>query len=488
MAANLSKLTMRLFGLPYQFPKAVDPRLNEVSSTIGKKFTENILLEAPVCTIIPGEPVYLPGQKTGKKISTSSALIEKHNGNLSILREALGRKSDNDLRLYDFKNNYTEYMKYVNVLCRTGAVFLELDDTVTWGSEKTSFQTFDWKNYRWNSMGTTSMTSKVNSARKTVAEKIKGVVYSLAGKELVMDSENGAEGSLEGVLTNYNFIQFYVDPDSGPSDTLSNQVGESSLKSMMDSGSSTMKEIAFMANSGGIDTETLATFMEGSSAALQAGLSAILGNNSISGALNRIINLGSNVLQGHNIIIPDVYQSSSYSKPYQLTIHLKSPYGTKLGYYLDIFVPMMHLLALAMPTQESANTFSSPFLIKAYIDGVYSCNLGMVENISITKSTESYSVSGLPSEVDVTLNIVDLYSDLSMSPSSSPMLFANNSSLVEYLATNCGITLTAPNFKTKWNNIINTTISSFTDIPSNIKSSVEEKIYSTIASMTSLYK
>lgn len=485
---SLSKLSMRLFGIPYQFPSAVDPRVKAISQTIGKKYTENILLEAPVCTIIPGEPSYLPGASQNQKVSTASALIESHGGNFSALSQVLSDLKDDDLRLYDFKNNYNEYMKYVNVLCRSGAVFLELDDTITIGSTTSSFQTFDWRNYRWNTNALTSMTSKIKEAKKSLSQKIKGVKYSAKGSEFVMDSPDGTEGTLSQVLTNYNYIQFYIDPEVSSSESMTNTTGDSFIKSALDSGSSTMKDLAFMANSGGIDTETLSKFAQESSAALQSGVSTILGNNTMSGALSRIINLGGNVLQGHNIIIPDIYQNSEHNTGYGLTIHLKTPYGTKLGYYLDIFVPMMHLLALAMPRQESANSFSSPFLVKAYVDSMFSCNLGIVTDISISKISESRSVSGLPNEVDVTLNIADLYSDISMSPSSSPIKFANNSSLIEYIATNCGMSLTSPNFEKKWTNLINNVTSAFTDIPTSVKGSIEESIYSTIANMTSLYR
>ena len=49
------------------------------------------------------------------------------------------------------------------------------------------------------------------------------------------------------------------------------------------------------------------------------------------------------------------------------------------------------------------------------------------------------------------------------------------------------VTYTAPNYKAKWNNVINSTVAAFNDIPTTVKSSVEEKIYRAISSVTSLY-
>ena len=47
---------MRLFGIPYQFTSAVDPRIKGVSTMVGNKYKENINKEAPICTFIQGEP------------------------------------------------------------------------------------------------------------------------------------------------------------------------------------------------------------------------------------------------------------------------------------------------------------------------------------------------------------------------------------------------------------------------------------------------
>lgn len=494
---DMSNLTMNMFGMPYQFSPAVDPRLSLVSSTVGKKFTENIMLEAPICTIIPGVPSYLPGTgDTTLKISTAQALLEGQEGNFNALKQLFSDKKSKDMRLYDFESAYNEYMSYVNVLCRAGASFLELKDTITAGSRTYSFQRYDWRHYRWNTSATKSFNKRLNTAIASLSSTSNEGDYSTAkdanvssSLQFMMESstDNSTEKNLKDVLTNYNYVQFYIDPDVSPNESLTNSTGESNIKSMFDTGSSMMKELAFIANSGGIDAQKYQEFAANSAASLQSGVEKYVGNNTIGSALSRLINLGGEVLKGDNLLIPDMYQNSQYSKDYSITVHLKSPYGTKLGYYMDVFVPLMHLMALAMPRQASANTFSSPFLVKAYVDGIFTCNLGIVNSISIQRTADSYSVAGLPSEVDVTLNITDLYCDLMMSPSTSPIKFVNNSSLIEYIATNCGIDLTAPNYKAKWNNAVNSVTNAFTDIPTTVKSSINENIYKLIGSVTSLY-
>lgn len=489
MADNLSKLSMRLFGIPYQFPDAVDPRVNSISSKVGKKFTENILAEAPVCTFVPGVPIYLPGESDEVKLSTAEAIINGAGGTFNDIKTIFKNdktKVRENVRLYDFKNSYTEYMNYVNILCRTGAAFLGL----TTKMDNVLLTEYDWKKYKWNTnapkYSTDKNAKKLSDKAYKLLDDLTGNTISKA-KKFFSNGSNDISASLEELLTQYNYVQFYIDPDVGYSDSLSNSTGESSLKSALDQGSSAMKEVSFMANSGGIDTTTINELSETAANALQEGFAQINDGAGVSGAISRIINLGSDVLKGNNIIMPDIYQNSSYQKSYSITIHLKTPYGTRLGYFMDIFVPMMHLLALAMPKQESANSFSSPFLLKAYVEGVFSCNLGIVEGLSINKISDSWSADGLPTEVDVTLSITDLYSDLMMTPSNSPINFVNNSSLIEFLATNCGLSLIKPNYEKKFNFIVNAVKSTFTDIPQNISSSVNESIYNMISSFTNLY-
>ena len=127
MASQLVKKSMRLFGLPYQFTKAVDPRINNISKTVGNTYMKNIMLEAPVCTLIPGVPKYLPADRSkDKKITTSALLLEAAaSGGFKTVTSALAGADPEKFRLYDFKRSYSDYMKYVNVLCRAGATLIE---------------------------------------------------------------------------------------------------------------------------------------------------------------------------------------------------------------------------------------------------------------------------------------------------------------------------------------------------------------------------
>jgi hypothetical protein len=490
------KKTMRLFGLPYQFRKEIDTRVEKVSETVGRKFIENIILEAPVVTIVPGKAKYLPGTKN--KTGWSHAFVNAANGNLAELQN-LAFSEESTVRYYDFQQSYTEYMKYVNIMCRTAATFLELTDEI----DGTPLQSYDWRNYRWTGENYQSVAGKTLRAAVNRSKSVaKGMVskiaeYGAEAANMVLNSFNSVTGTnfqlkytttntdddqdelADSLLQTCNFVQFYCDPDFNVSESGNNSTSESKMKGLFDNGSDMLKELAFITGTGGASSEDLQEFAGSSINALADALNV----NSITDFFKRFIDLGTNVMKGENVIMPDIYNSSSYDKSYSITVHLKAPYGNRFSYYMDVLVPMFHLLALALPKQTSANTYGSPFLVKVYCQGIFTCNLGIVSSISINKgvSQDSWTNDGFPSEVDVTLSITDLYSDLTMSPQSSPLMFLANSSLIEYLATTCGLNLIEPQIATRLSLTVQTIKNAFGDIDENVLAEATDFIENLIA-------
>ena len=63
-----------------------------------------------------------------------------------------------------------------------------------------------------------------------------------------------------------------------------------------------------------------------------------------------------------------------------------------------------------------------------------------------------------------------------MTPASSPMLFVNNTSLIEYLANTCGLSLITPNLSKRFELIIDSLGAAIGDIPATVIGSVTEEI------------
>lgn len=545
--------TMQLFGLPYQFLPSVDCRVDSVSSEIGRKYIENIIFDAPVVTILPGKPSYLPGESKDNRRSITSAFMQASSGNLGVLQTLAKEMNIDDLKFYDFKTAYMEYMRYVNVMCRACAAFLQLEGNddengiqYCINGEPANFMGFDWKDYRWDGeryrstisrvAGATAnkiASSKPANAAKDIANsvldkfamlggKIMGVIEGVTNetytttkgkKSKKKNVDTGATKTtaikknelnlndntvgmseeetttVENLFRNVHYVQFYCDVASNSSQTLSNETKESSLKSTFNGFSEKVKDIAFMANTGG---DGVREMLEGLGEGLMEGIDAIVGG--IGGAFSesagvlvqRLTRTGTNVIKGDNVIMPDIYANSKYSRTYQIIIPLRSIYGSKTSIYMDVLVPLCHILGLVLPKATTANTFSAPMLVKVFMPGKFTCNMGIVSGMSIESNDDARNVDGLCSDIKVTLDITDLYSDLTMTPASDPILFCNNSSLIEYLAINCGLDLIDAQFSTKVSLFMNSVVEGLKDIPDNVFGKLTEELDSIIYSWSGL--
>lgn len=493
-------VTMQLFGLPYQFLPSVDQRVPGVSSKVGRKYIENIMMDSAIVTIIPGEPRYLPGVRD--KTGVTNALLSGANDNLSEFKN-LFASSDKEVRLYDFQSAYQKYFAYVNVLCRSCAAYMELGESeYQINGQPVNFIHYDWKNYRWNGTNYHSVAANVanrigqgaNSVIRSIINAGSSLVKNISGNKLDISDpagnvQNDQMDVAENVLKSSNFIQFYCEADnSRGSESLSNSTQQSVFKQMLDQGSSTMRDIAFMANTGGIDTNSLSQLGDAANAELSNALGGASVNTTAGGIVSRILSAGKSVIKGENIMMPDIWSGSDNSKSYTLTFKFKAPYGNKLSLYTDVIVPTMHCVALAYPRATGANSYASPPLVKVYQKGAWSCNLGIVSGIEIVKDEvpESWNVDGLATEVTVNLNITDLYSDIALSPANNPVLFANNTSLVEFLATTCGLDLVEPQISKKISNMWNMSVNTVAYLPKTAMGRVTEDIDRVIASFTGL--
>ena len=66
--------------------------------------------------------------------------------------------------------------------------------------------------------------------------------------------------------------------------------------------------------------------------------------------------------------------------------------------------------------QGDANGYSSPFLVRAYSKGMFNVDMGIISSMSVTKGAEcQWSDDGVPTQIDISIQIDDLYSNLFMS-------------------------------------------------------------------------
>ena len=454
-------LGKRIFGTPYQFLPTTDrPRGRDGKTDQELGFTYyDALTESAVLSILPGNPMFLPdlnGEEKTRIFGVLEEYAEKmvnkaHDLSVPDTSPAEILQSDRmDVRYFTFNPNFTDYIRYVNTLCNALAVMYDIGDMKIDGMKDT-LNKCNWAEYTM-SMYYANRKSRI-SASTGLKEKAEGALGK-ASDALTAGVTKGWEAFLDAVgsvvsdmgLAPY-YTDFYVDPRVSYSETFTNVTRESMMASMVKGASDMAKEISFLLDSGAVS----AVGNSQENLLKELGKAAgELGNNG-KGFFDRFFRGASTVLTGANIVFPEIWTDSKYTKNYSVEIHLKTPYGRKKSVFTDVIVPLMHLVALVAPRQNTVNTYASPFLVRCHIPGIFNVDLGIIESMTINKGGDGtcWNVEGLPTQVDVTLNIKDLYSSLSISRINSPTDAYNmlwNNELISYLGIQSGIDMKHSNF------------------------------------------
>jgi hypothetical protein len=99
---------------------------------------------------------------------------------------------------------------------------------------------------------------------------------------------------------------------------------------------------------------------------------------------------------------------------------------------------------------QSPNAYDTPFLVRAYCKGMFNINMGIITDLSCTRGAEAqWNNSGLPTQMDVSISIEDLYSTLVMSNMKGVNPFSNffdvvtNTEMIDFLSNLSGLNVAA---------------------------------------------
>ena len=148
------------------------------------------------------------------------------------------------------------------------------------------------------------------------------------------------------------------------------------------------------------------------------------------------------LLAGGRMIFPEIWSDSSFSRSYSCKMKLISPSGDRLSIFLNILVPIYHLMAMALPKQGHGQSYYSPFLVRAYYKGLFNVDMGIITGLNITRGAEGeWTTSGLPTVAEVSFDIKDLYDGLFLSGGDDEfdISILSNISELDYIANTCGI-------------------------------------------------
>ena len=427
-------------GMPFQYTYLTDRRNNldtpfgremfetdePVKSTknsgagldmYGRTFAREIASNTPIVVFTPGTPKFMSnirqsifGYNGGMKNARNSFLNLFADLSFSESSSALQSMFD-DLegevfQYYSLEINTAEYFSIVNSLCQFSAKLMGLDSVKM---RNTPCTLFDWAAYNTN--------------------------------------EAHDYSTMEDVFGVSRGVSFAFDPVSSIQDSISNSIGESQFASLFNGVSDKSRELAFMLGSVDIDLDMIDQ-NEYTAAVNSVRTGAFSG---LTNPMSSIFSMLKNSAHGMRVRFPQLWQESSISKSYSLDMKFITPYATKFCKWRYVLVPFFHIFALAAPqSKDSIINYSRPFLVKAFSRGYFNIEMGIIDQLSWKRygDGEMLSVDGIPTEIDVSVDLTDMYQQLAASTHYGDAgimsldrikVFFNNAGLQELIGNLAGI-------------------------------------------------
>lgn len=475
MSIPIGRMTF-VHGMPFQYTYLTDRRLNNNTAyskeptgnfiksgnldMYGRMFAGDIAANTPICSIVPGTPVFLTNIKQSLFGVDSNASNKERGGWLPVLSQVtdfnigdaiksiIDQNDDKAYQYYSMEVNTTEYFNFVNALCQTTARFMGLGNVAY---RNRSCTAFDWSNY--------------NQA----AEQDYSMFEEVAGMN--------------------NGISFAFDPMSSISDTLNNSTKESDLAGMLNGISEKARELEFMLGTGGISLDIV------NSSDYEAALASVSDGvlSGIRNPLSVISSFISNTTHGMNVRFPELWSDSTLSRSYDIDMKFITPYATQFCKWRYVIVPFLHLFCLAAPqSKDTIMNYSRPFLIKAYSRGYFNVEMGLIDSIQWKRYGEGDMISedGVPTEIDVSISFHDLYQQLAISLFHGAegsekdvamnmqriAVFFNNSGLMDMLGSLSGVNTNRFNLGEKLSLFASTAIGAFSATGSNVLSHISDRV------------
>ena len=393
-----------VFGLPYQFLPNTDIRLSgdKLTENIGSEYAERIIERMPLMLLTPGKANFMTKFSKSQRRSVIENMVQQFAGVSTTSLESL---LTTEGKYYTFEDNRVEYYEYVNPMCRIAARYLNIQDVMLNG---TKLDNMNWSNY---------------------------ADYSISSL---------------GDFSSFGAIPFYVDAESSISESFGNSVAESYVASSVNSISNMGRELNFLLGYTSAATgigEIIDADVAENVKNVNDMVSKLMGSGSF---FTQLANHMATVASGGQLIFPEIWADSSFTRSFNCELKFISPDPSILSVYLNVLVPLFHLIGLVAPQSIPANPngFMNPFLVRAVYKGVFNIDMGIITNMSITKGAEcQWTPEGIPTSINVSLTIKDLYSALSITKTGSTDWkydTLNNTALMDYIANLCGINIFKP--------------------------------------------
>ena len=390
--------------MPYQFLPNTDIRLSGDTTTenIGYEYAERIVERIPLLFLCPGKANFMTKFSKKNRTDVASAAIALNAGLSTASLEDL---LTTDGKYYTFEADKTSYYDYVNPMCRIAARYLDLQDIEINGTKL--------DNMNWNSY-----------------------------------AEGGI--SILGSFGDFGGVPFYVDADTSISESFGNSTSQSMLASTVNSVSDLGKELNFLLGytPSALGLDSIVDTDVADNVEVVNKLLSGLGENSF---LKNLTNHFATVASGGRLIFPEIWNDSTFSRSYNVEFKFNSPDPSTLSVYLNVLVPLFHLICLVAPQciEANPNGYMNPFLVRGVYKGSFNIDMGIITDMSITKGAEcQWTPEGVPTSITVSMSIKDLYQVMSITATSPTSGYKydtlNNTALMDYIANLCGINIFRP--------------------------------------------
>ena len=386
-----------IFGIPYQYLPIADLRMGKRTlngtvigtpdvttvDSLGIKYAEKIIARMPLFIMVPGVTDFMQGFSNDERANMIKDLFPSLNGSYSpenTLNKILAK--DNRQSFYSLYPAWSQYYNFVNPMCHIAAKMMGLDKVkVAFGNDtkNTTFGNLNWRT--------------------------------------ILPDVFNRKANLNGGCA------FYINSETQMSESLSNSTTMSQIANKVNSLSDTGRELLFLS---GTTSGMIQSIGETAHNVVQPIINSVqsvgVGSNptdqneilrayeNSSGAVNALLNGIHNTLAGSKMLFPELWQDSSFSRDYNVTIKLDSPDNDRLSLYLNIIVPLIHLIAFAAPRFMGPTTYASPFLVRAYYQGFFNINMGIITSLNINRGAEgAWTLDNIPTVVEVQFTIHDLF-------------------------------------------------------------------------------
>lgn len=476
---KLSRRHFNTLGYPPKFNMDVDLQYTDQDKTdgvditpgIGRVFGKTFMSNPPILSICPGKVKMFPnlmGVKKDNFVSMMVDYVESGNESLrdKILADSAGKFSG---KMYTFEPDTKSYGTYVNALCRAAAILLGIGEEVVPNLSSKKLKNFDYSYW---------------SLRADLALNVDDDQDNSIFRRFFEHPIKNAKQVVTSLVEDTTYINFFLHgSETSVSESISTDVENSPIESLLGGMFNTISSLGNVSNYFTGSGFTLGTDQSSIWQSLKDALH--MGSTGVDG----IMDIGKNLLKGGKIVLPKMLSSASYGKSISCNTRFISPYGDRISVFLKCIIPICHLLALALPRQLSDNMYTYPFVVNANQLGQFNVDLGVISNLNITRGgmdNTSWTINSLPTEWEVSFDIIPLIDELMITGTNHPVLFAKNTQLLSYLGNMCGFDLIANNMDTRLEITKAFITNKFKGYPRAIENRIVDKLYSRISKFTSL--